>query len=165
MNGRSALGRVGGGLLAGLVGGLAMSLTMLVLRTVVGISPPLEMIPDRFAPTLTIDQFFGLIGQFGGYNELKQFGVGSVLTGQLVVAAFVGAVYGSAASAAQTAARPILDRRRGGAVVRLAGHPLADASQRASSGYHRAWQVRSPPWACWRRTPATGSCWRTRTEC
>ena len=75
MNGMSALGRVGGGLLAGLVGGLAMSLAMLVLRTVVGISPPLEMIPDRFAPTLTIDQFFGLIGRFGGYNELKKFGV------------------------------------------------------------------------------------------
>ena len=77
MNSMFALGRVGGGLLAGLVGGLAMSLVMLMLRTVVGISPPLEMIPDRFAPTLTIDQFFGLIGRFGGYNELKQFGVSS----------------------------------------------------------------------------------------
>lgn len=95
MNGMSALGRMGGGLLAGLVGGLAMSLVMLVLRTLVGISPPLEMIPDRFAPTLTIDQFFGLIGRFGGYNELKQFGVSSALTGQLIVAAIVGAMYGS----------------------------------------------------------------------
>ncbi len=97
-----ALGRAGGGLLAGLVGGLAMTLTMLVLRTILGISPPLEMIPDRFAPTLTIDQFFGLIGQFGGYNELKQFGVSSVLTGQLVVAGMLGAVYGVLARSAPT---------------------------------------------------------------
>jgi DMSO/TMAO reductase YedYZ molybdopterin-dependent catalytic subunit len=90
----SARGKVSAGLLAGLVGGLAMTLTMLVLRAVVGVSPPLEMIPDRFAPTMTIDQFFGLIGRFGGYNELKQFGVSSVLIGQLAVAVLTGGVYG-----------------------------------------------------------------------
>jgi DMSO/TMAO reductase YedYZ molybdopterin-dependent catalytic subunit len=87
------LGRAGAGLLAGLVGGLAMTLVMLVLRTLLGISPPLEMIPDRFAPTLTIEQFFGLIGQFGGYNELKQLGVSGVLAGQLTVAALLGLAY------------------------------------------------------------------------
>jgi uncharacterized protein len=85
--------RAGVGLLAGLVGGLAMTLTMLVLRLLVGVSPPLEMIPDRFAPTMSIDQFLGLIGRFGGYNELKQFGVSSVLAGQLVVAGLLGVLY------------------------------------------------------------------------
>src|SRR5688572_3261176 len=52
------------------------------------------MIPDRFAPTLTIDQFFALIGEYGGYNELKQFGVSAVLAGQLSVASLLGLVYG-----------------------------------------------------------------------
>ena len=110
----SALGRAAGGLLAGLVAGLAMTLVMLVLRVVAGISPPLEMIPDRFAPTLTIDQFFGLIGQFGGYNELKQFGVSSVLAGQLAVAGLLGAVYGAVhrpAPAAGDGTRPSVWRR------------------------------------------------------
>ncbi|HZO32046.1 MAG TPA: molybdopterin-dependent oxidoreductase [Chloroflexota bacterium] len=86
--------RAGAGLLAGLVGGLAMTLVMLVSRSLLGISPPLEMIPDRFAPTLTIEQFFALIVQYGGYNELKQFGVSAVLAGQLAVAALLGLVYG-----------------------------------------------------------------------
>ena len=75
-----------------------------------GISPPLEMIPDRFAPTLTIDQFFALIGRFGGYNELKQFGVSGVLAGQLVVAGLLGLLYGWSLSwhhAAETAAPSI----------------------------------------------------------
>ena len=90
------VGRAGAGLLAGLVGGVAMTLVMLVLRSLVGISPPLEMIPDRFAPTLTIEQFFALIGQYGGYNELKQFGVSAVLAGQLSVAALLGMLYGIA---------------------------------------------------------------------
>jgi DMSO/TMAO reductase YedYZ molybdopterin-dependent catalytic subunit len=97
--------RAAAGLLAGLVGGLAMTLLMLVLRLLVGVSPPLEMIPDRFAPTLTIDQFFGLIGRFGGYNELKQFGVSSVLAGQLTVAALLGLAYGLVA--ATSAPRPL----------------------------------------------------------
>jgi DMSO/TMAO reductase YedYZ molybdopterin-dependent catalytic subunit len=87
------LARAGAGALAGLVGAVAMTLVMLVLRSLLGISPPLEMIPDRFAPTLTIEQFFDLIGQFGGYNELKQFGVTGVLTGQLVVGTLLGLAY------------------------------------------------------------------------
>src|SRR4051812_15711617 len=85
--------RVALGLLAGLVAGLAMTLAMLSLRLLLGISPPLEMIPDRFAPTLTIEQFFGLIGWFGGYNELKQFGVSSVLIGMLTVSTLLGIAY------------------------------------------------------------------------
>lgn len=82
------------GLLAGLVAGLAMTLVMLVLRLTAGISPPVEMLPDRLAPTLTIEQFFGLFAVFGGYNELKQFGVSSVLAGMLTVSALLGLVYG-----------------------------------------------------------------------
>jgi DMSO/TMAO reductase YedYZ molybdopterin-dependent catalytic subunit len=113
MTNTSAIGRVGAGMLAGLVGGLVMSLAMLVLRAVVGISPPLEMIPDRFAPTLSIDQFFGLIGRFGGYNELKQFGVSSVLIGQLAVAGLLGGMYGLLARPAAASVDGTGSRRRG----------------------------------------------------
>ena len=115
MNVAFTLRAVGGGLLAGLVGGIAMSLAMLVLRLVAGISPPLEMIPDRFAPTLTIDQFFGLIERFGGYNELKQFGVNSASIGQLAVAGLLGGVYGLLARPMTTPAGGTLARRSGNA--------------------------------------------------
>jgi hypothetical protein len=103
------------GLLAGLVAGLAMTLVMLVLRLLAGISPPLEMIPDRFAPTLTIDQFFGLFAVFGGYNGLKQFGVSSVLTGMLTVSALLGLACGltsrrAAVSTTSAARVPAEDR-------------------------------------------------------
>jgi DMSO/TMAO reductase YedYZ molybdopterin-dependent catalytic subunit len=113
------LGRAGAGLLAGLVGGLAMTLTMLVLRAVVGISPPLEMIPDRFAPTMTIDQFFALIGRFGGYNELKQFGVSAVLVGQLVVAGLLGAAYGLLAQPTSTSGGRVGAKASVGVATRL----------------------------------------------
>ena len=79
--------------LAGLVAALAMTLVMLALRLLFGISPPPEMIPDRLAPTMSIEQFFALIGWFGGYNELKQFGIGSFLVGQLVVGTLLGVLY------------------------------------------------------------------------
>ena len=68
---------VGAGLLAALVGTLLMALVMLAGRTWLGISPPPEAIPDRFAPTLDIDTFFDLFGRFGGYNGLKQLGIRS----------------------------------------------------------------------------------------
>ena len=79
--------------LAGLVAALAMTLVLLLLRLGLGISPPPEMIPDRLAPMMSIEQLFALIGWFGGYDELKQFGVGSFLAGQLVVGTLLGALY------------------------------------------------------------------------
>jgi DMSO/TMAO reductase YedYZ molybdopterin-dependent catalytic subunit len=121
MSAAHPLVRVGAGLLAGLVGGLAMTLTMLVLRLVLGISPPLEMIPDRFAPTLSIDQFFALIGRFGGYNELKQFGVSSVLTGQIVVSGLLGVLYGLVARPTPTTGSGANPRRWSGATLLLLG--------------------------------------------
>ena len=81
------------GLLAGLVAAILMILMMALLRSVLGISPPPEMIPDRIAPLMPIGLFFTLIGLFGGYNELKQFGVGSMLLGQIVVGMLFGLLY------------------------------------------------------------------------
>ncbi len=57
------------GLLSGLVATLAMVLAMVAGRTWLGISPPPEAIPDRFAPTLDIDTFFGLFGRFAATTD------------------------------------------------------------------------------------------------
>ncbi len=83
----------GAGLLSGLVATLMMTLLMLVLRYLFGISPPPESIPDRLAPTIDVKDFFALLRRFGGYNQLKQLGVGGGLLGQLVIGSLGGAAY------------------------------------------------------------------------
>ncbi len=84
---------LGAGLLAGIVAALLLTLVMALLRTALGISSTAEAIPDRVAPTLTIAAFFALFDRFGGYNGLKQFGVGSVLLGQFAVGTLGGLLY------------------------------------------------------------------------
>jgi DMSO/TMAO reductase YedYZ molybdopterin-dependent catalytic subunit len=82
-----------GGVLAGIVGALAMILVLLTMRTWLGISPPFESLPDRFAPTLDIPTFFSLFGRFGGYNGLKRFGIQSGLAGMLAAGLLAGLAY------------------------------------------------------------------------
>lgn len=84
---------LGAGLLAGLVAGLGMTLVLLLLRYLFGVATPSELVGDRIAPFLTIEKFFELLARFGGYNELKQIGVSSVLGGQLAVGALGGLLY------------------------------------------------------------------------
>ena len=81
------------GLLAGIVAVLAMILLMAAARTWLGISPPPEALPDRFAPTIPIPTFFSLFDRFGGYNGLKRFGIVSGLTGLLALGAAFGLIY------------------------------------------------------------------------
>ncbi len=78
----AALGR---GLLAGLVAGLLLTTVQALARLLLGVAPPAELLGDRIAPLLTIDQFFGLFGVFGGYNGLKQAGILGGTSGQLAV--------------------------------------------------------------------------------
>jgi len=78
----AALGR---GLLAGLVAGLLLTTLQALARLLLGVSPPAELLGDRIAPLLTIEQFFGLFGLFGGYNGLKQAGILGGVAGQLTV--------------------------------------------------------------------------------
>lgn len=89
------------GLVAGLVASAVLVLIMAAGRTWLGISPPPEALPDRFAPTLSIDQFFDLFGRFGGYNGLKRFGIKAGLTGLIAVGALFGVVYGAVAATAR----------------------------------------------------------------
>jgi DMSO/TMAO reductase YedYZ molybdopterin-dependent catalytic subunit len=81
------------GLLAGIVATLVMILLMAGARTWLGISPPPEALPDRFAPTIPIPTFFSLFDRFGGYNGLKRFGIASGLAGLFTVGAVFGVVY------------------------------------------------------------------------
>ena len=70
-----------------------MILLMAAARTWLGISPPPEALPDRFAPTIPIPTFFSLFDRFGGYNGLKRFGIISGLAGLFAVGAVVGVIY------------------------------------------------------------------------
>ncbi len=87
-------GLIGAGLLAGLVAALAMTALMALARWLLGLPTPAELIGDVFIPSLNLDQFFSLIGRFGGGNGIKRVGIGSVLLGQLVAGAVAGGIYG-----------------------------------------------------------------------
>lgn len=93
---------LGAGLLAGLVAGILMTLVLLLLRYLFGLATPSELVGDRLAAQLTIEKFFELLGRFGGYNELKQAGVSSVIGGQLAVGALGGLLYAGIIERART---------------------------------------------------------------
>ena len=79
------------GLLAGLVAGIAMTVVMLLLAWF-GVATPLVIIGDRLSVFIKPGPFLGLMGRVGGYNHLKQLGVGSTMAGQLLVSMLGGAI-------------------------------------------------------------------------
>src|SRR6266705_1092138 len=81
------------GLLAGFVAAIAMTAMMLLLAYF-GVATPLIIIGDRLSVFIPPGPFLSLMGKVGGYNHLKQLGVGSTIAGQLLVAAIVGAIFG-----------------------------------------------------------------------
>src|SRR5438093_5389747 len=81
------------GLLAGLIAGIAMTVVMLILACF-GVATPLAIIGDRLSVFIPPGPFLSLMGKVGGYNHLKQLGVGSTIAGQLVVGAIGGAIFG-----------------------------------------------------------------------
>src|SRR5437762_3635493 len=83
------------GLLAGLIAGAAMTVTMLLLACF-GVATPLAIIGDRLSVFIKPGPFLALMGKVGGYNHLKQLGVGSTIAGQLLVGALGGAIFGLA---------------------------------------------------------------------
>src|SRR5207247_9614267 len=84
------------GLLAGLVAAVAMTMTMLLLACF-GVETPLVIIGDRLSVFISPGPFLSLMGKVGGYNHLKELGVGSTIAGQLLVGAIAGAIFGFAA--------------------------------------------------------------------
>ena len=70
-----------------------MTAVMLLLG-VFGVATPLVIIGDRLSVFIPPGPFLYLMGKVGGYNHLKQLGVGSTIAGQLVVGAIAGAILG-----------------------------------------------------------------------
>src|SRR6266478_582867 len=81
------------GLLAGLVAGITMTVTMFLLASV-GVATPLTIIGDRLSVFIPPGPFLSIMGKVGGYNHLKQLGVGSTIAGQLLVGAIAGTIFG-----------------------------------------------------------------------
>src|SRR6266566_2605219 len=81
------------GLLAGFVAAIAMTATMLLLACF-GVATPLVIIGDRLSVFIPPGPFLSLMGKVGGYNHLKQLGVGSTIAGQLLVGAIGGVIFG-----------------------------------------------------------------------
>src|SRR3982751_1896739 len=84
----------GAGFLAGLVAGLLMTVTMLLVAWLFGVATPLVLFGDSLSVFIPADTFLALMGRVGGYNNMKQLGVGSVIGGQLFVGALGGMFYG-----------------------------------------------------------------------
>jgi DMSO/TMAO reductase YedYZ molybdopterin-dependent catalytic subunit len=80
------------GLLAGFVAAVVLTTAMLLLATL-GVATPLFIIGDRLSVFIPPGPFLALMGKVGGYNHLKQLGVGSTIAGQLVVGAIGGAIF------------------------------------------------------------------------
>lgn len=83
------------GLLVGIVAALAMTGVMLLLAWR-GVATPLAIIGDRLSVFISPGPFLSIMGRVGGYNHLKQLGVGSTMAGQLLVGAIGGALFGLA---------------------------------------------------------------------
>lgn len=81
------------GALAGAVAALLMTMVLLVVRHQLGVATPSELVGDRMAPKLSVDTFIRLLTLFDGFNNLKKFGFGSVIGGQLLVGLLGGAGY------------------------------------------------------------------------
>ena len=81
------------GLLAGLIAAIAMTVMMLLLA-LLGIATPLAIIGDRLSVFIPPGPFLAIMGRVGGYNHLKELGVGSTVAGQLVVGAWAGGIFG-----------------------------------------------------------------------
>jgi DMSO/TMAO reductase YedYZ molybdopterin-dependent catalytic subunit len=66
--------------------------TAMLLLGVLSVATPLVLIGDRLSVFIPPGPFLSLMGNVGGYNHLKQLGVGSTIAGQLVVGAIGGAL-------------------------------------------------------------------------
>src|SRR5881398_67610 len=82
------------GVLAGTVAGITMTTAMSLLAWLFGVATPLVLIGDRLSVFIPPGPFLSIMGKVGGYNHLKQLGVGSTIAGQLVVGASGGAIFG-----------------------------------------------------------------------
>src|SRR6476469_8581915 len=69
-----------------------MTTAMLLLATL-GVATPLVIIGDRMSVFIPPEPFLSIMGKVGGYNHLKQLGVGSTIGGQLLCGALGGGIF------------------------------------------------------------------------
>jgi DMSO/TMAO reductase YedYZ molybdopterin-dependent catalytic subunit len=69
-----------------------MTVAMLLLA-LLGVATPLVIIGDRLSVFIRPGPFLSLMGKVGGYNHLKQLGVGATIAGQLIIGATGGAIF------------------------------------------------------------------------
>jgi DMSO/TMAO reductase YedYZ molybdopterin-dependent catalytic subunit len=107
----AAAGRLGRGLLAGLLGGLAMSFVIVFLRWAVGVPLVVDLISDRVLPELSVRTFARLLGRVGGPVKGKETAFIVSFGAQIVAAALGGALFAAASGSSGK-----LLRRRASAV-------------------------------------------------
>src|SRR6201989_324269 len=90
---RSLLAVVLVGAVAGVLAGVAMLVTMGILRLVFGWPTPTELIFDRLFPFLTVEFFISSLVKAGGYTPLQLQGVYGALAGAVTVAAIGGGFF------------------------------------------------------------------------
>jgi DMSO/TMAO reductase YedYZ molybdopterin-dependent catalytic subunit len=83
------------GFSAGLIAGIGMTFAMFFLAWMFQLATPLVILGDRLSVFISPKPFFWIMGRVGGYNHLKQFGVGSSILGQVLVGAIGGMVFGT----------------------------------------------------------------------
>ncbi len=84
----------GAGLFAGAIAGIVMTVVMLLLAWLLGVATPVAIIGDRLSVFIKPGPFLALMGRVGGYNHLKQLGVGATIAGQILVGGLGGLIYG-----------------------------------------------------------------------
>lgn len=72
-----------------------MTVVMLLLMWLFGVATPLVIFGDRLSVFIPADAFLSLMGRVGGYNHMKQLGVASVISGQLLLGTSMMARTGS----------------------------------------------------------------------
>ncbi len=100
------LRRLGFGLLAGAVAGLALALTSLLLRILAGVPLIAEVAGDRVIPTIDVHTFVRLLGRVGGPLRGKSLSFMLSFVGEVVVGAVVGMVFAAVAGRSSGDRRP-----------------------------------------------------------
>ncbi len=66
---------------------------VLLFLALIGVATPLVLIGDRLSVFIPPGPFLSIMGKVGGYNHLKQLGVGSTVAGMMIVGALGGAAF------------------------------------------------------------------------
>jgi len=75
---------------AGVIAALATILTAALLRLLLGVPLPVELVSDRLLPFIPVELFVGMLGIFGGPILSKQLAFYSSFLGLLATGALIG---------------------------------------------------------------------------